>query len=985
MLKGARDMFSDSVQVRDGRSNHDLKEVLEAFNPTSPKLGSSISYEINYTDLQLGKELGRGSYAVVYQGTWRKHTGVAVKQLLSGDISEEAKKEFEAESQTMAGLRSPYIVQFYGYCVSPKHCIVMEHMPNGSLFDVLKDKKQPLDWAIRIRIAIEIASGVAFLHQEHIIHRDIKSLNVLLDRSYGAKLADFGLAKVKIETKSHIMTTKAGGTIAWMAPELFRRQAVYSQKSDIYSLGITFWELAARKVPYSGEVQEAISTFVRDGEREDIPKDCPPKLASLITACWAGPADKRPDADSVVTYLKSDQTNFAQFLKQNATTLSQKVSTRLPSQSAAKPIVQPPQVVNPNPIHAAPKVLPSAAVPIAKVSPPLIFLPAMAKPDPRVTGASELRKLQGFLKAVVGGEQDKAETILKRDPALAVVSIDVTDLSKRTFKNVTGLQYALWALDWHMWTMLLKYMTPEVVTKQIAESARGLWVTQHGVTANWENLIQALNQYVSEVRSNKPSSTYNQTWIKQVGGAQLLVPAHVVNEYCYPSRPFYPTPDFTQSAIAGVWRSCTTDEGEWFSAKYNGGPLGEGFAVCRGGNSRAVCTQPGRDFGAECDSIALTALLKTRQAQRDAVVAQYLSTSKLAEPLTVQSPVVISAKSLQDASQVVSSKINPSEQKNPFEVGMLMQFQGFNKPSLQESTSELKELGEFLRLVAEGEQNEAEKMLKINPVLALASGDVTDLSKRSFTNITAFQYAVWALDWHMWTMIRKYLPDEELKRQAEGFETGAWVKGSYLPWREKHGIHAQYLIDNLVNALQVTIDLYKFRKRSEAKTAWLQQVGGAQLLVPAHVVNEYCYTERPFYPSPNFKDSLTLPRRRIVDEECKDWFAVLGKSSKFGDKFAIYRSTKEKCKVVSNRDGTPYYYQAQPPRVYYEEEGLYRPSSRQRNCVECRIRKCRCWNKTMEILSADRDSVCALSNTRIAQREELINELRPKSVQKKGV
>ncbi len=276
----------------------------------------SSSYQINHTELEFVRELGRGGFGVVYQGTWRKHTEVAIKQLMSNGISSDAKEEFDEEIKVMMRLRSPNIIQFYGYCPSPKHCIVMEYMPNGSLFNVLKDTKQPLDWSIRIRIAIDIAAGLNFLHHEKIMHRDIKSLNVLLDKSNGAKLTDFGLSKIKKETQSQSMahkTTKDSvGTIAWMAPELFKRKA-YTKKSDIYSLGITFWELAARRIPYSQGVQEAIPGFVIEGEREEIPADCPQKLSSLIKACWDGSPDKRPDAGTVVAYLKSDANDFAQF------------------------------------------------------------------------------------------------------------------------------------------------------------------------------------------------------------------------------------------------------------------------------------------------------------------------------------------------------------------------------------------------------------------------------------------------------------------------------------------------------------------------------------------------------------------------------------------------------------------------------------------------------------------------------------------------
>jgi len=111
----------------DKKSSIEQKEAREGF---------SVSYQLDYRELVFGRELGRGGFGVVHQGTWRKHTDVAIKQLLSNDISPEANEEFDTEAQVMARLRSPNIVQFYGYCLNPRHCIVMEYMPNGSLSSV---------------------------------------------------------------------------------------------------------------------------------------------------------------------------------------------------------------------------------------------------------------------------------------------------------------------------------------------------------------------------------------------------------------------------------------------------------------------------------------------------------------------------------------------------------------------------------------------------------------------------------------------------------------------------------------------------------------------------------------------------------------------------------------------------------------------------------------------------------------------------------
>jgi serine/threonine protein kinase len=180
--------------------------------------------------------------------------------------------------------------------------MVMEHMLNGSLYHLLHNL-QPLEWPIRYRIAEDITSGLALLHSKNILHRDLKSLNVLL-YSQGiqirAKLTDFGLSKVKNETTS--MTSKASsqsvGTLPWMAPELFQLRARYTQKSDMYSYGMVLWELASRKVPFA-EVGHAaiIMRHIEKGEREDIPEDCPPSFAKLIKWCWHQEPEKRPTID----------------------------------------------------------------------------------------------------------------------------------------------------------------------------------------------------------------------------------------------------------------------------------------------------------------------------------------------------------------------------------------------------------------------------------------------------------------------------------------------------------------------------------------------------------------------------------------------------------------------------------------------------------------------------------------------------------------
>ncbi len=267
----------------------------------------TVSLNINYNEIKLGAEIGRGSYGIVYHGTWRYNT-VAVKQLLAaptGDLLQDFKKEIH----THADLRSEHIVQLYGACLGP-YCMVMQYMPKGSLFHYLKTSKATtMDWAIGYKIITDIACGLAFLHGKGIVHRDLKSLNVLLDENYHARLSDFGLAKIKKETSTTSSKGGAVGTLAWMAPEIM--EGPYTQKSDIYSLGITLWEVAAREIPFKDVNNPLLIPLkVIQGTRDAIPADCPPKMAHLIKWCWDTDPTKRPTAAEAVKYLRDAESDF---------------------------------------------------------------------------------------------------------------------------------------------------------------------------------------------------------------------------------------------------------------------------------------------------------------------------------------------------------------------------------------------------------------------------------------------------------------------------------------------------------------------------------------------------------------------------------------------------------------------------------------------------------------------------------------------------
>ncbi|MGE3320602.1 MAG: protein kinase, partial [Candidatus Berkiella sp.] len=271
-----------------------------------------LNLNIQYTELNFDKKLGQGAYGEVYSGIWR-YNQVAIKKLLGTSYNDEAITELQQEAQVLAKVRSDYVVQIKGLAIqSPHYCLVMELMPKGNLYELLQSE-QPLGWTQRYQLAQDIGIGLHHLHAENILHRDLKSLNVLLSETGRAKLCDFGLAKIKTTTKtqSRMTQTNAGaeksvGTLPWMAPELFGLRPKYSTKSDIYAYGIIMWELSARRVPYEDVISEGeLRDCIKNGDREEIPDNTPPSYAKLITFCWAQKPEERPEVEKVLEELET--------------------------------------------------------------------------------------------------------------------------------------------------------------------------------------------------------------------------------------------------------------------------------------------------------------------------------------------------------------------------------------------------------------------------------------------------------------------------------------------------------------------------------------------------------------------------------------------------------------------------------------------------------------------------------------------------------
>jgi serine/threonine protein kinase len=157
-------------------------------------------------------------------------------------------------------------------------------------------------WELVKRVACGAARGMAYLHSGNppVLHRDLKSANLLLDESYTTKVCDFGLSRLKAQERS--MTGNCG-TVQWMAPEVLANMS-YNEKADVYSFGIICWELLTRECPYDGmtAIQCALAVLNRD-KRPEIPKWCPPSLHALIKACVKKEPSMRPTFEQILLAL----------------------------------------------------------------------------------------------------------------------------------------------------------------------------------------------------------------------------------------------------------------------------------------------------------------------------------------------------------------------------------------------------------------------------------------------------------------------------------------------------------------------------------------------------------------------------------------------------------------------------------------------------------------------------------------------------------
>lgn len=319
--------------------------------------------EFNFGELTLATKnfnnsslVGQGGYGKVYKGTLADGTAVAIKRAQEGSL--QGQKEFLTEIELLSRLHHRNLVSLLGYCGEEgEQMLVYEFMPNGTLRDHLSGKcKEPLSFAMRLKVALGSAKGILYLHTEAdppIFHRDIKASNILLDSKFTAKVADFGLSRLapvpdlEGTLPAHVSTV-VKGTPGYLDPEYFLTHKL-TDKSDVYSLGVVFLELLTGMQPISHgkNIVREVNLAYRSGmvfnaiddQMGSYPSECVEKFINLALKCCQEETEARPSMAEVVRELENIRVMIPEsdsIIRDTLVTDSEKDSSTPSSTSAMK-------------------------------------------------------------------------------------------------------------------------------------------------------------------------------------------------------------------------------------------------------------------------------------------------------------------------------------------------------------------------------------------------------------------------------------------------------------------------------------------------------------------------------------------------------------------------------------------------------------------------------------------------------------------------
>ncbi|KAH8583376.1 kinase domain-containing [Cryptosporidium sp. chipmunk genotype I] len=252
-------------------------------------------FEIPANELNLKCRIGEGGYGKVYKAIWTtRGITVAVKAFRRRDKNALA-REFYSELSIISRIRHPNVTLFLGVVMSPLYCLVTELVPNGSLFDLLHTKNSYLTSTQLLKISRDICCGMAYLHENGVLHCDLKSSNILLSGNFNVKIGDFGLSTLMESPLEIRKMLGCVGTHHWMAPEILRGEG-FTKSADVYSFGIILWEMITKKIPHEDlNINHIVASVGYGHKKLIIPENIPSTIKSVIKKTWSRNVRNRPN------------------------------------------------------------------------------------------------------------------------------------------------------------------------------------------------------------------------------------------------------------------------------------------------------------------------------------------------------------------------------------------------------------------------------------------------------------------------------------------------------------------------------------------------------------------------------------------------------------------------------------------------------------------------------------------------------------------
>jgi serine/threonine protein kinase len=295
---------------RGGIGNGEFRSIDVTLEISAGALQDAIAeysnFMIDFAFISIEKKIGSGSSAEVFSGKFNSKS-VAVKAHTPPELTIETLQKIHVETSIMACLSHPNIVKFHGICIRPPSIgIVLELCSHGNLKKCLSECGNLWSLNRRIKAILDAVEGIAYLHKQGYIHRDVKTENFFVDESWCVKLGDFGectAVKRQSEVRENRMTVL--GTVAYMSPEIVRADHFYTEAVDVYALAITMLEILTGDEPYANDSTFVIYDKILAGERPSIPSTCPTSMATIIRNAWSSDVSQRPTSEELLLRVKS--------------------------------------------------------------------------------------------------------------------------------------------------------------------------------------------------------------------------------------------------------------------------------------------------------------------------------------------------------------------------------------------------------------------------------------------------------------------------------------------------------------------------------------------------------------------------------------------------------------------------------------------------------------------------------------------------------